>query len=894
MAANRPKSPKERRDEKNARLFVGRSDQQNEFQRALVQPNHADAKVVFSISGVGGVGKTTLLKEFRRITEKHAHIPAYVDEGVATNPVDDVPEAMHRLVEDLERQGYKSEAFRKRYKDYRVKKKELEADPEGPKNLVKDVVRGTTKAALDLGKSSVPVVGEMIDSEPIASTMGELADAGWQRFRNKDDERLMNETLEELTPLFLEGLNRLPEEKTLVLMLDTYEVTGDFLDAWLRSFLEEEFGQPKIGILVCVAGRKPLDSNLWIEWEGLMARSPLEPFEKEEARQFLAAKGVKSEAIIAEIWRLSSGGLPLLVSMLADVAPKGVDAKVVLDDVCVKAVERFLKWETDDEKRKLAADAACARVLNQDVVNVLAEGQFDWLKGRAFVLRDGTRWRYHLVVREQMLRYLGQKSPKRYAEVHEKLAAYYDGLRSGLGLEVGKEAEDKAWREYSLEWIYHGLCAAPQAKLGVVLNGFLVSLKWSRAFAQDWAEVMRQVGQETKCETLRRWGDQLWDGMAALKKKCYEDALPCLTAILGVEQVEEKVKAVAFYERGVTYALLVKYDEAIFDLENATEIENSIPVYHLILGNTYYAQQRYDEAIVAYERAIELNPEDATAYYNLGITYKAQQRYDEAIVAYERAIELNPEDATAYNNLGITYKAQQRYDEAIVAYERAIELNPEYATAYNNLGNTYKAQQRYDEAIVAYERAIELNPEYATAYNNLGNTYNAQQRYDEAIVAYERAIELNPEDAWAIGKRGEIYLRTNQLEKAIQDFDLAIKLDSDHDWELYLRALAYLKLTQSEAAHTDLQQAIILATEKLTNDSQDGHSIVNLPLYYLAMGDSMTADLHYQKALSAPIERLQEAIQDLDDLLNLFPDHPQAPQIKQLLQAEIKQRSPAT
>ena len=83
MATPRPKSPKERRDAKNARSFIGRTEQQDQFQRSLLQPEHQAAKLIFSISGQGGVGKSTLLREFRRIAEEHGHVVAYVDEKVA-------------------------------------------------------------------------------------------------------------------------------------------------------------------------------------------------------------------------------------------------------------------------------------------------------------------------------------------------------------------------------------------------------------------------------------------------------------------------------------------------------------------------------------------------------------------------------------------------------------------------------------------------------------------------------------------------------------------------------------------------------------------------------------------------------------------------------------------
>ena len=82
--APRSMSPKERRDAKNARILIGREDQQDLFMRSLVQPEHREAKLIFSISGQGGVGKTTLLKEFRLLTVHHVALIPGIAFGAET------------------------------------------------------------------------------------------------------------------------------------------------------------------------------------------------------------------------------------------------------------------------------------------------------------------------------------------------------------------------------------------------------------------------------------------------------------------------------------------------------------------------------------------------------------------------------------------------------------------------------------------------------------------------------------------------------------------------------------------------------------------------------------------------------------------------------------------
>jgi hypothetical protein len=68
----------------------------------------------------------------------------------------------------------------------------------------------------------------------------------------------------------------------------------------------------------------------------------------------------------------------------------------------------------------------------------------------------------------------------------------------------------------------------------------------------------------------------------------------------------------------------------------------------------------------------------------------------------------------------------------------------------------------------------------------------------------------------------------------------------------------------------------------------------NLALYHFAAAHPEESDRRYTSNLTAPIELLQMAIDDLDDFLHLFPDHSQAQQVKQLLQGTIDAAQPTT
>ena len=168
---NPPKSLKELRDRVSQPSFVGREAQLQQFRNALATSYGERKRFIFNISGQGGIGKTTLLEQLRKISKELGRVTAYVDEGSTSNPIDNLPEGLNRLVLDLNKQGYECKKFQERYKIYRQLKQEIESDPEAPKGLVKGISRMITKTGIRALTASFPGSGamlEIIDTEPLA------------------------------------------------------------------------------------------------------------------------------------------------------------------------------------------------------------------------------------------------------------------------------------------------------------------------------------------------------------------------------------------------------------------------------------------------------------------------------------------------------------------------------------------------------------------------------------------------------------------------------------------------------------------------------------------------------------------------------------------------------
>ena len=298
----------------------------------------------------------------------------------------------------------------------------------------------------------------------------------------------------------------------------------------------------------------------------------------------------------------------------------------------------------------------------------------------------------------------------------------------------------------------------------------------------------------------------------------------------------------AYYNRGVAYYDIGKFDAAIDDFNKLIDFPHKDASVYNVRGLAYAGKKDFEAAIEDHSKAIDLDPEDASAYNGRGVAYARQSDFGAAIADFNEAIDLAPEDASAYSNRGNAYSDKGELDKAIQDYDRAIELNPELAEAYNNRGNAYSNKGELDKAIQDYRKSIDLDPEDASAYNNRGNAYDDIGDFEAAIADFNEAIDLAPEDARFYYNRGVAYGNIGDFEAAIQDFNKAIDLNPENARVYNGRGVAYGKTGDFEAAIDDFNEAIDLAPE-------DAGAYNNRGLTYRSKGDFEAAIDDFNEAI---------------------------------------------
>jgi hypothetical protein len=452
--------------------FVGREDYLKTFHQNIELPiDNEYRRFVYSIFGQGGVGKTTLLLRLQQIVESIGAVTGKTDETQR-----DIPMVMAQLSEQIEQRGGELKQFNARYKVYREKRHELEADPDAPQGFPSLIGRMIGKGGLRLARR-IPIGGaafELVEEEAVSTLVGDVATYVAKRLTNKDEVQLILEPVDVLTPLFLKDLQKVSEKHLVALFFDTFERTSTFIDGWLRNILEGEYGPAPANILFIIAGQNELDRNNWAPYEGLIARFSLDVFEEKEALDYLTRKGIEDEKIVRVILDLS-GRLPLLIATLAREIPKTTNQ---VTDPSETAVQRFLKWVEDSTKRNLALNAALPRKLNEDIISIIIDdGEprdlFSWLKSMPFVKANADGWAYHNTVRELMCRHKRHESSQGWTKLHTQLAEYYEGIQVAQFARAENSLRDINWQRVELEKLYHLLCTGINAHLPLALMDLL-------------------------------------------------------------------------------------------------------------------------------------------------------------------------------------------------------------------------------------------------------------------------------------------------------------------------------------------------------------------------------------------------------------------------------------
>lgn len=150
--------------------------------------------------------------------------------------------------------------------------------------------------------------------------------------------------------------------------------------------------------------------------------------------------------------------------------------------------------------------------------------------------------------------------------------------------------------------------------------------------------------------------EKLGDFDSAIKQ--YDEVIKTKRHLLSIPYVyNNKVsfkenKAIAYYNKGVTYKLKSIYTNADWEEK----------------------RRNLSKAIEAYQKSVKINPNSYDAQYNLGVAYHSIGDYDRAGKCYCKAINVAPMNYEAHYNLALLLRKMNHYKEAYDEIDKALTL----------------------------------------------------------------------------------------------------------------------------------------------------------------------------------------------------------------------------
>jgi hypothetical protein len=251
-------------------------------------------KRLLVIHGVGGVGKSSLLRMFR-LHCKGAHVPVALASGDEQKSALDV---LARWTEDLKADDVAFPSFGKTFAHYRAIQAKVDerakkaqdvrgrmADIAGKAASKTAEAAGGALAGAAIG-SVIPGIGTAIGGVVggVLGGVGAEALVDWLRgFLKQPDIDLLLDPAKKLTNDFLDDVAEVADKRRIVLMLDTFEQMTT-LDDWVRDVAQ----RLHTNALLVIAGRAmPNWSRAWDGWMANAQVEELKPMTEEDMRELV-------------------------------------------------------------------------------------------------------------------------------------------------------------------------------------------------------------------------------------------------------------------------------------------------------------------------------------------------------------------------------------------------------------------------------------------------------------------------------------------------------------------------------------------------------------------------------------------------------------------------------
>lgn len=492
------------------REFVGRKNELSFFSAMLSRETTIR---IINVTGIGGVGKSTLVEEFAQLARAQQTCVGIVNARRLTDPSDVhnypwVVEALVSLEQALRDSGCSLPNLRTRLDRYRDLHQQLSEKFSGQDAAAVGAILQVGASAIRAGATVFPVakpLNAVLTPELVNKVSNAIAS-----YRRQADRRLLSQPVEELTALAIESLNAHVRHngRRMVLIFDEFELIPLAVEHWLRQCFSQVFGILDERIILIVSGRIPVSQDWTARGQSgtssKISHLQLKPFAAEEVIEYLirSTPEIKVETAQRIAATLDPAyHLPLALRLLVNdvnYLVETVRQRGRLGHLDEDVVDRLLddRYTTPQQRSTALAVAVAHRFDNSIIAAVqpnldrnAVSSHMDWLTHQHFINPHAVAYSYYDLVRGIFLRYLDNADRPRLEEIHTRLYSHYKNL-------LAQGTHSARMRHLAVEMAYHHLSTTADDILAEALRLLFKFLPAAYEYGIAWSRMIGQIISE--------------------------------------------------------------------------------------------------------------------------------------------------------------------------------------------------------------------------------------------------------------------------------------------------------------------------------------------------------------------------------------------------------------
>lgn len=145
------------------------------------------------------------------------------------------------------------------------------------------------------------------------------------------------------------------------------------------------------------------------------------------------------------------------------------------------------------------------------------------------------------------------------------------------------------------------------------------------------------------------------------------------------------VNARAWGNYGIALEHAGRLDEAVEKLLISQDLDPSLMLVPVSLGNIALKQGRITDGFLQHRRALQLSARLPQAWVGIGVAWAMRGQLGMAETAFREAVKWGGDRSSGWQNLGYVLAKRGQWPQAVAAYRESLRWNPDFIPAQRGL-----------------------------------------------------------------------------------------------------------------------------------------------------------------------------------------------------------------